>query len=146
MSISLSILTNAGIWKYLSNIDIPAALEDEKEAGNLMIICLCLGLLMTLVFFIALKLMGLLYGEPEIEEHELEHDKENNVMCSNLQVYGLSSAQDDLITQKIEEIRKLRSERLEKDAANTKLKMEYDVILKQLQERDKESTAKIYHS
>ncbi|CAL9737446.1 hypothetical protein MOSE0_M00254 [Monosporozyma servazzii] len=90
LGISLSVLTNAAIWKYLSYLNVPDILEDTEEAGKVMIICVFLAIVLIIAFFFAYSCLGPLYGEPEIKKNKTEQDKENTDKSVKLQISDLS--------------------------------------------------------
>lgn len=143
------ILTNGGIWIYLSYRDLQVDWKEYDERQKLLGVCLVLGTLLLFVSLSTILNLDHRYWKPEIKKHKTEQRKEDSNKRVNLQTDDLMCVKDELKAENMEEIRKLRNEILEKDASYTKLlqekdafnlkiKMETDVILKELQERDKE--------
>ncbi|CAL9733660.1 hypothetical protein MOSE0_C00276 [Monosporozyma servazzii] len=142
LGISLSVLTNAAIWKYLSYLNVPDIMEDTEEAGKVMIICAFLGITLLFAFFFAPSCLGPLYGEPEIKKNETEQDKENTEKNVKFQIYDASRLEGELVTQKIREIKELKNEMVEKDGSYSKLLQVKDKEIARLRKENMEGNNK----
>ncbi|CAL9733910.1 hypothetical protein MOSE0_D00210 [Monosporozyma servazzii] len=132
--ILISILINAGIWKFLSYMDFEIDVQDENGSDVGIIVCFFLGMLLFVVSFLVLSFLGPLYSEPKVKKPKTKQRKEDADKRINQSIKELLLAEDETKAVKYEEITMLRNEVLE----NSKINKKTDKLLKELQERDKE--------
>ena len=132
--ILISVLINAGIWKFLSYMDFEIDVQDENGSDVGIIVCFFLGMLLFVVSFLVLSFLGPLYSEPKVKKPKTKQRKEDADKRINQSIKELLLAEDESKAVKYEEITMLRNEVLE----NSKINKKNNMRLKELQERAKE--------
>ncbi|CAL9733401.1 hypothetical protein MOSE0_A05028 [Monosporozyma servazzii] len=117
LRILLYFLTIAGIWKYVSYMDIPNDAKDRNESLKKGFIFLFLGMLLIFVSSYVLSYLDPVYLESETQRQDIEQGIEGTDMRASLQIHDTLHAQDQIIAQNVEKITKLKKEILEKDAS-----------------------------
>lgn len=139
----LSILTNTGIWVYLTHTDIQGLTENNSESGNgIIVLCFCWGILLFSVSLYGMGHTSCFYDEPNRKEWEKKCKTENakkdiNKTISPSQV---GKVLNDLNGKEVEETNKFGKGMVEKVEEIRRLKKEnldiiakYDAFLEKLE-------------